>query len=337
MLKLKNAPSENHLGVIDAFRGLAALAVCVHHFAGGTLLPENNFLRIIASYGHLGVYIFFILSGFVLPLSMYKSNYRIDKFHLFVTKRLLRLDPPYLISIVIILCLNYLSTLSSHYKGDDFIFNAKQLALHFAYLNAFFNEKWLNPVFWTLAIEFQFYLLIAFVFPLLRNKISFYFVIVTLAAISLSSESYSFIIKFLPFFLLGMLMFKFYVREISKSILILSISLIYLLIGYKFGLIYVVSALLPLLIIINIEIKNKILVTLGHFSYSLYLLHVPIGMRMIHVIEIFTDNIGLRVLMLFIVTVIMVGISYIYYLIIEKPSIRLSKKISYQHSNLKAA
>ena len=37
----------------------------------------------------------------------------------------------------------------------------------------YLHTDWFNPVFWTLAIEFQFYLIIGLVFPLLfaKNKI----------------------------------------------------------------------------------------------------------------------------------------------------------------------
>src|SRR6266404_3677423 len=45
-----------------------------------------------------------------------------------------------------------------------------QVFLHFAYINVFFGYPWLSDVFWTLAIEFQYDLLIGLVFPLVFSR-----------------------------------------------------------------------------------------------------------------------------------------------------------------------
>jgi peptidoglycan/LPS O-acetylase OafA/YrhL len=45
-------------------------------------------------------------------------------------------------------------------------FELNQFLAHFAYLIPFTNYDWYNAVYWTLAIEFQFYLIIALIFPI---------------------------------------------------------------------------------------------------------------------------------------------------------------------------
>jgi peptidoglycan/LPS O-acetylase OafA/YrhL len=42
---------------------------------------------------------------------------------------------------------------------------ARELFAHLGYLNGFFAYRWGNSVYWTLAIELQYYLVIALVFP----------------------------------------------------------------------------------------------------------------------------------------------------------------------------
>lgn len=62
--------------------------------------------------------------------------------------------------------LAWLSTLAPAFRGLPFHFEPDVIAWHLGYLNAFVHKKWLNPVFWTLAIECQIYLLIAVLYPL---------------------------------------------------------------------------------------------------------------------------------------------------------------------------
>jgi peptidoglycan/LPS O-acetylase OafA/YrhL len=83
-----------HIVVIDFLRGLAALMVVLVHFAGTGFL-ENPFVTRVASYGQHGVMIFFVVSGFIIPWSLNRSKYRLNKFRTFITRRIIRLNPPY--------------------------------------------------------------------------------------------------------------------------------------------------------------------------------------------------------------------------------------------------
>ncbi|MEO7214811.1 hypothetical protein [Mucilaginibacter sp.] len=44
------------------------------------------------------------------------------------------------------------------------------LLSHLAYLNNFTGAPYINPVYWTLGIEFQFYLFVALAFPVIVSK-----------------------------------------------------------------------------------------------------------------------------------------------------------------------
>ncbi|MEO5903218.1 MAG: acyltransferase family protein [Gemmatimonadaceae bacterium] len=115
--------------------------------------------------------VFFVVSGFIIPYSLYRGGYRLRlHWRRFVTKRILRLDPPYLATIVLVIVLTYASAAVPGFKGAQPHFTAKQLLLHLGYLNAFTGGDWVNPVFWTLAIEVQFYLMISAIFPLLVHR-----------------------------------------------------------------------------------------------------------------------------------------------------------------------
>jgi len=323
-----------YLTSLDLLRGLAAVAVCYFHFTHGNpdFLSKTNILYISGRFGFLGVDVFFVLSGFVIPYAMFRGNYQIKNFGRFLTKRLVRIEPPYLVSIALVLLLNWISTLSPYYRGAAFSVNFEALALHLGYLNAFFNFPWVNDVYWTLAIEFQYYILIALVFPLLihtEKKYSFgTLMIFGFSSFLLSSHNYIFNYAFL--FIAGILLFQFYIGYLNKkqfgSFFLITLLLIY----SKFDNRYLVAALLPYFFITYFEFHDKVSRFLGNISYSLYLVHIPIGGRIINLCETFVQNEWIRSLFVFIALIISIFVAWLFFKFIERPFMELSKRISYK-------
>src|SRR5262249_41982624 len=137
-----------------------ALSVCVFHLNFGILRPWT-------SYCWLGVEVFFVISGFIVPYSMARAGYRLTLWPQFMMKRLIRLEPPYLVSIALVMVLGYASTMAPDFRGLPFDWQWPQLLAHIGYINAFVGWPWLNGVYWSLAIEFQFYMLIGLALPAL--------------------------------------------------------------------------------------------------------------------------------------------------------------------------
>lgn len=141
---------------IDYLRGLAALMVCVCHYRH--TLPDQ--LAAIAKHGEIGVQIFFVISGFIIPYSMEKAGYRLVDFGRFWLKRLVRLQPTFLAALVFTFLL---SRASSHFKGGAVDFSFPDLAASAVY----WRVPSENPVIWTLIVELKYYLFISLLFPLL--------------------------------------------------------------------------------------------------------------------------------------------------------------------------
>src|SRR5271169_5335799 len=98
------APNQR-IGVINALRALAALFVAWGHFVAG----QGKYLSLSGKYGYLGVHIFFVISGFVIPWSLYRSRYALHDYSRFLLKRNVRLYPPYLASIAVtVLATNFI-------------------------------------------------------------------------------------------------------------------------------------------------------------------------------------------------------------------------------------
>lgn len=152
---------------IDALRGVAALGVVLYHavLQTGGALP-HNFLRwpikgieFLSSFGYIGVFLFFVISGFCIHLQWARARTKGSdpqiKFGSFWKRRLRRLYPPYLIALALFLAMAALST------GIDLThFFIYDLVMHLLMLHNLDPATCysINGVFWTLAVEEQLYL-----------------------------------------------------------------------------------------------------------------------------------------------------------------------------------
>jgi peptidoglycan/LPS O-acetylase OafA/YrhL len=322
-----------YLSSLDLLRGLAALAVCYFHFTHGNpdFLSKTNLLYQSGRYGFLGVDVFFVISGFVIPYAMYRGMYRFKNFGKFLLKRVIRIEPPFIASIILVIALNWLSTLSPYYRGAGFTIDFTALALHLGYLNAFFQYPWVNDVYWTLAIEFQYYIIIALIFPLLIHSKK-YFSFIALGVFGMMGffiTGHNFIFNYGLLFVVGILLFQFrigYLKDAEFGTLLL-IAL--LMIFVKFDKRYLVAALLPYFFILYFDFNNKISKFLGNISYSLYLVHIPIGGRIINICETLFQSEQIRSVFVFVALAVSIFAAWVFFMVIEKPAMELAKKIGY--------
>jgi peptidoglycan/LPS O-acetylase OafA/YrhL len=145
-------PPADRFPALDSLRGVAALMVYWHHT--GTVLTQSPFVV----YGSSGVYLFFALSGYLLSrpfLAATLSRRPTPAVGRYLARRLARILPPYWVSLVVFTALRY----AAGKKPPDAENFLTHLGLVFNYWPAidFYS---INVVFWTLAIEVQFYLLL---------------------------------------------------------------------------------------------------------------------------------------------------------------------------------
>lgn len=150
-------PELKYIPGLDALRGIACLSVLLFHsnFVTKTRSPYVPFKG-----GALGVDLFFVLSGFLITtilLNQFAKDSTIS-FRNFYFKRILRLYPPILISVVVFLLpllftdrLTAISNIVSllTYTGD--VFMVVQHFIHLPY-------PLLSSQSWSLAVEEQFYI-----------------------------------------------------------------------------------------------------------------------------------------------------------------------------------
>jgi peptidoglycan/LPS O-acetylase OafA/YrhL len=168
MKAIKISPLLNgRLQSIDALRGIAALGVVLYHAVMQTAsaVPNNLFrwpvklLQFVSSFGYMGVFLFFIISGFCIHLQWAKSRAtqqpQAIEFGSFWRRRIRRLYPPYLIAFALFMLMAALTTgiNVTHFFVYDVVMHL--LMLHNLDPNTCYS---INGVFWTLAIEEQLYL-----------------------------------------------------------------------------------------------------------------------------------------------------------------------------------
>lgn len=165
------AVAPGRLALLDALRGVAALSVVVYHVYGQNLarharapLPEP--LHALFTHGYLGVYVFFVLSGFVIAHSVGDGPITAGYVGRFALRRSLRLDPPYWAAIAAAVAV---AALAGPQLGQPRALpSPAALGAHVLYLQQALGYDHILGVFWTLCLEIQFYL--AYVLLLLAAR-----------------------------------------------------------------------------------------------------------------------------------------------------------------------
>lgn len=322
---------------LDLLRGLAALAVCWFHLIGyGNNNPSFEVPEVVkwsAMYGWLGVPCFFVLSGFVVPLSMQRARYRLSRFHRFLLRRIVRLDPPYLATVLLCLAIPLLASRMPWFKPVNV--TAPQVLAHFGYANAVLGYEWLNPVFWTLAIELQFYLAIGLCFPLIAHA---HLAVRTVSVLVLCGLSFApvngeaYLPQHLGLFLIGVIAFHAQWDRASRATCFVALAIVATSVWIVKG---PPDALVGLGTFAFISLGRQyrppgVLAWLGTVSYSLYLLHHPIGIRALNFGGRFLEPTPLNVLAVPLLGVVAaLGAAFVLHRWVEAPAQRWARRIDY--------
>lgn len=140
---------KERLVFIDGLRGIAASMVVLYHLISRT---DGAWL---ASRGYLGVAVFFVLSGFVIAMSVGSRPMSFSFLWRFAARRAVRLDPPYWLS----LALDALIVIAMIHIGmQRELPSMEQVVAHLFYAQDLLGVKPISDVYWTLCLEIQFYL-----------------------------------------------------------------------------------------------------------------------------------------------------------------------------------
>jgi peptidoglycan/LPS O-acetylase OafA/YrhL len=354
---------------LDALRGIAIFMVLLFHcmtpifdrqeldwkglWRTTTTEPRHSFyLFYPITFGWAGVSLFFVLSGFVIHASFFRTK----KFSVasFYWRRFWRIYPPYLLALI-----GCTAILWTHDPDHRAI--VKQFVMHFFVIHNFRDWSYygISPPFWSLATEMQFYLLYPLLL-LLRWRVGMKNTLLIVLAISCATRGYCYAVTdwTKPVsdalwhntlnvwfdWTLGMYLaeqFHFGHRVFNRG----RVPLVIFLLGVMFAfhlyaktnvLIFTVTSLISAIVLESSLYSKPILppirpflISLGVCSYSFYLWHAEL-LRIIadktHVVRLPIS--GIQFIVLATISLFSIyAFSYFLYVAVEKPSQRVGKWI----------
>src|SRR6202453_2401055 len=147
----------NRLAWLDVLRGWAALCVVFNHF--GYFVPGsiNSAVYRWINPGEYGVFVFFIISGYIIPASLERRG----NVRTFWVSRIFRLYPLYLLAVALAVALWAVHVTSLRGEGSD---PATAVLSQLLMMSNVLGGKNLPNVVWSLSYEMIFYLLLTALF-----------------------------------------------------------------------------------------------------------------------------------------------------------------------------
>ncbi|WP_373464546.1 acyltransferase family protein [Streptomyces sp. V4I2] len=335
------------LYAIDGIRLLAALMVAVHHFAGtnrvnqpGNVIWDRPVSEImptvfrLASYGWIGVEIFFVISGFVICMSCWGRTPR-----QFFVSRVIRLYPAYWFAVL------FTTGVLMAVPGVWERLRLREVLLNLTMLQSGSGVANVDGVYWTLWSELRFYLLFLLVVATgLTYRKVVVFCCVWGAAAMLAPVSEFPLLELVAnpegawYFIAGLalyLMHRFGQDLLLWGILAMAWLMGQLELGHRIdevehvsgwrGSVLIFTVFLLAMVAVALgatdRVRWKWLVTAGALTYPLYLMHYAAGTTLINRLR---DTMDARLLVAVVIAGFLV-LSWLVHRAVERPVSRLLK------------
>lgn len=359
---------KDRVSILDGLRVIAVIMVILYHYYFRFLDTHYNYnftMPTIFRYGSLGVELFFIISGFVISLTLTKCTGFVE----FIKKRFVRLIPAMVICSTITFLFITLFDNNNLFAGSKSIINLiiSNTFISPSLINTLFptNVSYIDGAYWSLWVEITFYIfagLLYFLAPkkLIRN-FSFLVFIGIIANLLFFSKTgmhiltpyvgeyfYQLVRTFFKvftffeygiWFLIGMVLKQLYFDKTNKRLILFFFMLFIfqsLLILNVYTLLFsIITCALLLLFIYRPGVINflggKSISKVGIASYSIYLIHQNIGVLLINKLSYLFNDLNWILGILILVPLSLLGVySYKY---LEVPFGKKIKSIVFRHTH----
>ena len=151
VVPVNSTTSAHRIEGLDALRGIAALGVVLVHFMNDFTRHTNRSYVFAWTYGGYGVYLFFLISGFVIFMTVTRARRPID----FVISRFSRLYPPYWVAIALSTAILLCFPIPGSLEPASVL---KRAVVDLTMFQYWFKIGSIDGVYWTLQVEMSFYL-----------------------------------------------------------------------------------------------------------------------------------------------------------------------------------
>jgi peptidoglycan/LPS O-acetylase OafA/YrhL len=148
-MQVHSSTPDRRLVEVDALRGVAAMAVVGYHFTTRylELYGTGATPSVSLPHGHFGVNLFFIISGFVIFMTLARTRQPMD----FVVSRLSRLFPAYWVAVALTFAVTTIWGLA----GKEV--TPLQALANLTMIHGLAGVPHVDGVYWTLEVELLFY------------------------------------------------------------------------------------------------------------------------------------------------------------------------------------
>lgn len=294
------AAQSSRYETLDAWRGIAAIAVLAYHCVNTLVPPDRSWLSDVLWQGWLGVYLFFPISGYcILAASTSAAGSDVGTF---LARRWRRIFPTYWASVIV--AVGAVLTFAPLSRGSAAVLlepGAGWVAIVTLTQGLAGMPDAVNPVYWSLCYEEQFYLVIAAcLLAPARWRRELLLAVTLLAAVS----SVGPIARVLPRgtfvdywlnFAVGLSVFGWFSQAYGRgwALLQLGAAAVVTFLTGRLDLAVSVAFAVVLLVLrpfdraIAASAPIGLCSAVGLFSYSLYLTHVPVAGRVINLAKRF--------------------------------------------------
>jgi peptidoglycan/LPS O-acetylase OafA/YrhL len=289
------AGDRGRLEELDALRGLAALGVVIYHYTSFYQWQHGHLQPLGFGFpaGNYGVHLFFLISGFVIFMTLDRARSAAD----FVVSRFSRLFPAYWTALALTTLVVY--AIGMPQQRPDLA----TLVANTTMLQEILGFEDVDGSYWTLQVELFFYAQMLFWFSLRQlHRIPWViagWLLLTLAYALALRQGWHFSytsrvllnLLYIPYFALGILFYRLHVARGSRmgNIALILASLATIGVAYEpvyFAVGVFCTAVFALFLAGGLRwLRHRAFLFLGGISYSLYLLHQAIGFAVIHRLE----------------------------------------------------
>lgn len=345
MVESSDTLARSRVRPVDGLRFVAAFGVVLAHYTArentAWILPVSKVfpqLHNLTIYGSLGVYLFFMISGFVIVMSAWERTPQ-----QFVASRVGRLYPAYWLAVLVTGVLIFLvraAPIGNAWKS----IGVSGVLVNLTMTQGAWGVPNVDGVYWTLFVELKFYVLIGIVliWGLTRTRILVLCAFWPLLAILASNSHQALLIDLLapnyaPFFAIGMSIYVLYRDGISF------VPIALLLANWAFAMhdaattmpkwldglggghtsalaiMAIITSGVILLLVSTLTpvatLSWRWLTVLGSLTYPLYLFHQRIGYWLISLRPLWVSP----YVILAVVVVLMCVFAYLVYRFVERP------------------